>query len=95
MNLYQLHLIGEKYKGEEWDVYTGFVIASKTPKEARMLANKNSGFEQDHNLETGKNLNYGEKNNIWLNSKFSKIKKIGVASKGIKAGIILESFHAG
>lgn len=100
MNLYKLTIIKENYKGIIWDSYLGFVIAADTPKEARKIANADVpeifdeyGFEQGHDLETGKEHPLFFKNNIWLKPKYTKIQKIGVSSKGIKKGVILKDFY--
>lgn len=54
MNLYKLSLIDANYKGSDYDIYRGFVIAAASPKEAREMADKTKyGDEQHFNLETG------------------------------------------
>lgn len=106
MNLYKITLIKEKYEGHEWDAYWGFMIAAENAQEAREIANgdlpefydRYSGYEQDWDLESGvwhPKKPIGWKNNIWLKPKYTKIQKIGIASKGIKKGVILEDYRAG
>ena len=106
MNLYKLTLIKENYQGHDWDAYWGFVIAAETAQEARKIANGDlpefydeySGSEQDWDLETGDwhpKKTRGWKNNIWLKPKYTKIQKIGIASKGIKKGVVLADFLSG
>ena len=104
MNLFKLSLIEENYKGHKWDAYWGFIIAAETSQEARKIANGDlkqfydefSGGEQNFDLESGKSIYRGNyKNNIWLKPKYTKIQKIGIASKGIKKGVVLADFHAG
>jgi hypothetical protein len=95
MNLYKLSLIDSNYKGSQWDIYCGFVIAAASPTEAREMADKTkSGDEQNFNLETGES-DYKNKNNIWLKAKYTKLQKIGTAGAGVKKGIILEDYNAG
>lgn len=102
MNIFRLEIIENNYKGINWDIYYGFMIVAKNIIEARKIANgdfpeifNNLGAgEQNHDLKTNKNI-YNYKNNIWLNSKYTNIQKVGTASKGIKKGVLLSGYHAG
>lgn len=94
MELYKLAL-KEKYfnlkNTYHYDIVLGFVISARDEKEAREEANKNHGDENSVCLNnTGERI---KTNNIWLNSSFTSIKKIGTSE--VKKGIVLRSFNAG
>ena len=99
MNLFVLNIKCGKYRGHGWDLFWGFVIASENAKEARKIANgesqKAQGNEQKWDLKTGEIWNYRKNNNIWLKPEFTETKKIGIASKGIKKGVIFSNYQEG
>ena len=90
MNLYKLTLIEEQYGGAKWDAMYGIIVAAETSKEAREIVNKLSWLDETRfDLGTG-HSSYSKHNNIWLKAKYTKLQKIGVASKSVKKGSILE-----
>lgn len=81
MNLYLI----EQSTNNEYDTYSDAVVAAKTPKEAKNTHPNNSGNPLTHE-------DYG----TWVDSAdLVTAKLIGKAAKGIKAGVICASFHAG
>lgn len=99
MNLYKLTLIEEQYKGFPYDAMYGIIVAAETSKEAREIVNELS-WTAETRWDFGdfwKDWREGQRlhNNIWLKPKYTKVQKIGIASKGVKKGMILEDVHWG
>ena len=100
MNLYKLTLIPEQYKVPTYDYMHGIIVAAENPKEARKIANKLGMEETTFDLEikerpTPSVWEMVDHNNIWLKPRYTNLKKIGVAEKGIKKGSVLEDVQWG
>lgn len=67
----------------DYDEHRGFVVAAESAGEARAIA---------HN---GARSLDAERTRHWLESGSTACKGIGIANKGVKAGIVLADFNAG
>ena len=61
-----------------WDVVEGVVVCATSPKHARQLVSEVAG---------------GEKSEIWLDTKRTKTKMIGLARLATKSGVFLCAYR--
>lgn len=82
MNLYLI----SQTANDGWDTFDSAVVAAKNTKDARMTHPGEYAVPWDGTMG-----NFS----AWVSSEEVTVKKIGIADKGTKAGVICASFNAG
>ena len=77
----------ERTDNADYDEFSGFVIVAKTEAEAR--------FTHPYGDKWDDAKGWGFYSSWPVEPKDAKVTKIGKAAKGIEAGVVLSSFHAG